>query len=42
LESAPAALVGLFSGKNVGKQVICVAREWFLVSMVYYLWTFQV
>jgi NADPH-dependent curcumin reductase CurA len=27
LESAPAALVGLFSGKNVGKQVICVARE---------------
>lgn len=27
LESAPAALVGLFSGKNVGKRVICVARE---------------
>ncbi|KAK9292582.1 hypothetical protein L1049_020556 [Liquidambar formosana] len=27
LESAPAAFVGLFSGKNVGKQVICVARE---------------
>nr|DAD25131.1 TPA_asm: hypothetical protein HUJ06_026595 [Nelumbo nucifera] len=27
LESAPASLVGLFSGKNVGKQVICVARE---------------
>ncbi|XP_024990360.1 2-alkenal reductase (NADP(+)-dependent)-like isoform X4 [Cynara cardunculus var. scolymus] len=27
LESAPAAFVGLFSGKNVGKQVICVASE---------------
>ncbi|KAL6977672.1 2-alkenal reductase [NAD(P)(+)] [Sarracenia purpurea var. burkii] len=27
LESAPAALVGLFLGKNVGKQVVRVARE---------------
>ncbi|KAL4574680.1 hypothetical protein LXL04_021516 [Taraxacum kok-saghyz] len=27
LESAPTAFVGLFSGKNVGKQVICVASE---------------
>uniref|UniRef100_A0A2P2J617 Allyl alcohol dehydrogenase family protein n=1 Tax=Rhizophora mucronata TaxID=61149 RepID=A0A2P2J617_RHIMU len=27
LESAPAAFVGLFSGKNVGKQVVCVARD---------------
>ncbi|XP_022742892.1 2-alkenal reductase (NADP(+)-dependent) [Durio zibethinus] len=27
LENAPAAFVGLFSGKNIGKQVICVARE---------------
>ncbi|KAJ9552853.1 hypothetical protein OSB04_016898 [Centaurea solstitialis] len=27
LESAPAAFVGLFSGKNVGKQVIRVAKE---------------
>ncbi|KAK4787080.1 hypothetical protein SAY86_010913 [Trapa natans] len=27
LESAPAAFIGLLSGKNVGKQVICVARE---------------
>lgn len=27
LESAPAALAGLFSGKNVGKQVIRVAYE---------------
>ena len=27
LESAPAALVGLPSGKNVGKQVVVVARE---------------
>ncbi|KAF8388647.1 hypothetical protein HHK36_027324 [Tetracentron sinense] len=27
LESAPAAFAGLFSGKNVGKQVICVARQ---------------
>ncbi|XP_043709440.1 2-alkenal reductase (NADP(+)-dependent) [Telopea speciosissima] len=27
LESAPAAFVGLFSGKNVGKQVIHVAHE---------------
>nr|GEV28795.1 2-alkenal reductase [Tanacetum cinerariifolium] len=28
LESAPAALVGLFSGKNVGKQVVAVADEY--------------
>ncbi|GFS43045.1 zinc-binding dehydrogenase family protein [Actinidia rufa] len=27
LESAPAALAGLYSGKNVGKQVVCVARD---------------
>ncbi|KAJ0612563.1 putative oxidoreductase [Helianthus annuus] len=27
LESAPAALVGLFSGRNVGKQVVVVARD---------------
>ncbi|KAL7209027.1 hypothetical protein ACSBR1_030720 [Camellia fascicularis] len=27
LESAPAALIGLFSGQNVGKQVVVVARE---------------
>ncbi|ONK72352.1 uncharacterized protein A4U43_C04F18530 [Asparagus officinalis] len=27
LESAPAAFVGLFSGKNVGKQVVCISRE---------------
>ncbi|KAK9725272.1 hypothetical protein RND81_05G133100 [Saponaria officinalis] len=27
LESAPSALIGLFSGKNVGKQVVVVARE---------------
>ena len=27
LESAPVDFVGLFSGKNVGKQVICVAPE---------------
>ncbi|XP_027117963.1 2-alkenal reductase (NADP(+)-dependent) [Coffea arabica] len=27
LESVPAALAGLFSGRNVGKQVIVVARE---------------
>jgi NADPH-dependent curcumin reductase CurA len=27
LESGPAALVGLFSGRNVGKQVVVVARE---------------
>lgn len=27
LDSAPAALVGLFSGRNVGKQVVAVARE---------------
>ena len=29
LESAPQALIGLFSGRNVGKQVVVVAREWF-------------
>ncbi|KAI7733801.1 hypothetical protein M8C21_012552, partial [Ambrosia artemisiifolia] len=27
IENAPAALVGLFSGKNVGKQVVLVARD---------------
>ncbi|KAJ0969351.1 hypothetical protein J5N97_022228 [Dioscorea zingiberensis] len=27
LENGPSAFVGLFSGKNVGKQVVCVARE---------------
>ncbi|GLU14994.1 hypothetical protein SLE2022_315240 [Rubroshorea leprosula] len=27
LESAPAALIGLFSGRNVGKQVVVVCRE---------------
>ncbi|TXG72990.1 hypothetical protein EZV62_001569 [Acer yangbiense] len=27
LESAPSALIGLFSGRNVGKQVVAVARE---------------
>ncbi|KAJ0094035.1 hypothetical protein Patl1_26859 [Pistacia atlantica] len=27
LENAPAALVGLFSGRNIGKQVVVVARE---------------
>ena len=27
LENAPSALIGLFSGKNVGKQVVVVARE---------------
>ncbi|KAK2973765.1 hypothetical protein RJ640_002269 [Escallonia rubra] len=27
LESAPAALFGLFSGRNIGKQVVVVARE---------------
>lgn len=27
LESGPSALIGLFSGRNVGKQVVVVARE---------------
>ncbi|CAI0521536.1 unnamed protein product [Linum tenue] len=27
LENGPAALVGLFSGRNVGKQVVAVAHE---------------
>ncbi|VVA22342.1 PREDICTED: 2-alkenal reductase [Prunus dulcis] len=27
LESAPAALIGLFAGRNVGKQVVVVSRE---------------
>ncbi|KAI5320873.1 PREDICTED: 2-alkenal reductase [Prunus dulcis] len=27
LESAPAALIGLFAGRNVGKQVVLVSRE---------------
>ena len=29
LENGPAAFVGLFSGRNFGKQVVVVAREWF-------------
>ncbi|KAK4379893.1 hypothetical protein RND71_001755 [Anisodus tanguticus] len=28
LESAPSALVGLFSGRNIGKQVVMVSTEW--------------
>jgi NADPH-dependent curcumin reductase CurA len=27
LDKAPAALVGLFTGRNVGKQLVVVARE---------------
>lgn len=27
LESAPAALIGLYSGRNVGKQLVAIARE---------------
>ncbi|CAK9181891.1 unnamed protein product [Ilex paraguariensis] len=27
IESAPAALIGLFSGRNVGKQVVVIAHE---------------
>lgn len=27
LDNAPAALLGLFSGRNVGKQVVLVSRE---------------
>ncbi|KAL0917981.1 hypothetical protein M5K25_013095 [Dendrobium thyrsiflorum] len=27
IENAPAALIGLFSGRNVGKQVVSIARE---------------
>lgn len=27
LENAPSALIGLFEGKNVGKQVLVVSRE---------------
>ncbi|CAL5414216.1 unnamed protein product [Camellia sinensis] len=27
LESAPAALIGLFASRNIGKQVVVVARE---------------
>ena len=32
IEAAPAALVGLFSGRNVGKQVVLVARDWSIWS----------
>lgn len=28
LENAPSALIGLFTGRNVGKQVVVVSREW--------------
>ena len=27
LENCPAALIGLFTGRNVGKQIVLVARE---------------
>jgi NADPH-dependent curcumin reductase CurA len=27
LENAPAALTGLFAGRNIGKQVVAVSRE---------------
>ena len=27
LEKAPAALIGLFTGRNVGKQLVVIARE---------------
>ena len=27
LENAPSALIGIFSGRNVGKQLVVVARE---------------
>lgn len=27
LEKAPAALIGLFTGRNVGKQLVTLARE---------------
>jgi NADPH-dependent curcumin reductase CurA len=27
LESGPAALIGLYSGRNVGKQVVAIARD---------------
>ncbi|KAJ6683423.1 hypothetical protein OIU85_007137 [Salix viminalis] len=27
LENAPAALIGLFNGRNIGKQVVAVSRE---------------
>ena len=35
LENAPKALVGLFSGRNVGKQVVLVSREWLLLCCVW-------
>lgn len=34
LESAPAAFVGLFSGVNVGKQVVRVAHEWLSPGLI--------
>ena len=40
LESGPAALIGLFSGRNVGKQVVVVAREW-LITLLYCLMDFH-
>ena len=38
LESAPEAMVGLFSGRNAGKQVVVVAHEW----MTLYIYNFMV
>lgn len=35
LESAPSALVGLFSGRNVGKQVVVLAREQVYIVSTY-------
>ena len=38
LENTPAAFVGLFSGKNVGKQVVCVSQEWSISTFWWILW----
>lgn len=42
LENGPSALVGLFSGKNVGKQVICIAHEWVRPKISFQLKQFSV
>ena len=39
LQNAPPALIGLFSGHNVGKQVIQVAMEWFAWFHFFLFWT---
>ena len=41
LENAPQALIGLFSGANVGKQVVVVSWGWFVLFLHLFLMDFM-